>query len=336
MASIVVITFENETEAVKARQALRRVQDQENLGLQDAVTIVKQQDGKIKVKDETGKDVVLGAISGSFLGLVIGGFFFPIAGLVLGAIGGGFLGKQMGMGIDKKFIKEVEEQLQPGNSAIFLVVQEIHLNYVIAVFKPFEGKIYYTSLPEDAELSLREALSHRIGEMDNQMIALGFEGQATAENMLEQVGSWQKQGIITLDDAVVASRGQEAKVDLHQTKTLTRKYAVGGGGIGLLAGLLLGGPIGGLVAGAALGATAGKRKDIGIDDHVIKEVSDELRPDTSMLFLLGKSVKPEQLRQKLSELDASVVATSLSDEQQGKIKELLELNDPKDTSGSSN
>jgi len=331
MSSIVVIIFGNETEAVKARQALRQAQNQGYLGLEDAVTIVKDQDGKIKVKDETDKGVVLGVISGSLLGLVIGGFLFPITSLVLGAIGGGLVGKQIGMGIDKKFINEVGEHLQPGNSAIFLVIQEAHLDYIIGVFRPYEGEVYHTSLPADTEASLRKVLSQRIGELDNQMIALGFEGQATAEKMLGQVQTWQERGIIKLDDVVVASRGQEAKVDIHQTRTLTGKYAVRGGGLGLLAGLLLGGPVGGLVAGAAAGAIAGKRKDIGIDDHLIKEVSDELRPDTSILFLLGKSVDSKRLGQELSSLDASVITTSLSEVQQDRLKQLLEQNDPKDT-----
>ncbi len=124
MSYIVVITFDDETEAVQARQSLREAQKHGYLELGDAVTIVKQQDGKVKVKDELDKGVALGAIGGSFLGLLISGIFFPITGLVLGALGGGLVGKMIGMGVDKKFIKEVSEALQPGTSAIFLVVRE--------------------------------------------------------------------------------------------------------------------------------------------------------------------------------------------------------------------
>ena len=323
MSYIVVITFDDETEAVKARQSLREAQEHGYVELGDAVTIVKQQDGKVKIKDEIDKGVALGALGGSFLGLLISGIFFPITGLVLGALGGGLVGKMIGMGVDKKFIKEVSEALQPGNSAIFLVLQEGYLDYVIASFEPYQGTIYHTSLPEEAEQSLRQSLEKRVGHRDNQMIALGFEGTVTAEEMLDEALSWQDRGIIKLEDAVVASRGYEPRVSIRQTKTLTGKYALKGGGLGLLAGLLLGGPVGGLVVGAAAGAIAGKRKDIGIDDQMIKEVSDELRPDTSVLFLMGKSLDPKRLSAELSKLDATMVTTSLTNEQQDDLMQLL-------------
>jgi uncharacterized membrane protein len=324
MAYIVVVTFDDETEAVKARQSLHEAQKHGYLELGDAVTVVKQPDGKVKVKDEFDKAVSLGAISGGFLGLLISSFFFPIMGLVLGAIGGGLVGKTIGMGVDKKFIEEVSEALQPGTSAIFLVVRGEYLNYMIASFEPYQGKIYHTSLPVDAEESLRAVLSERVGQLDNQMIALGFEGQIAANEVLDKAVSWQDHGIIKLEDAVVASRGYDDRVSIHQTKTLTGKYALKGGGIGLLAGLLLGGPVGGLVVGAAAGAVTGKRKDIGIDDHIIKDVSNELRPDTSVLFLMGKSLDPKRLNAELRALDALVITTSLSEEQHADLKKLLE------------
>ncbi len=323
MSYIVVITFEDETEAAKARQSLGEAQKHGYLELGDAVTVVKQPDGKVRVKDEFDKAVALGAISGGFLGLLISSFFFPIMGLVLGAIGGGLVGKTIGMGVDKKFIEEVSEALQPGTSAIFLVVRGEYLSYMIGSFDPYQGKIYHSSLPVDAEESLRQVLSKRIGQLDHEMIALGFESQVTANEALEKAMSWQDRGIIKLEDAVVASRGYDDRVSIHQTKTLTGQYALKGGGIGLLAGLLLGGPVGGLVVGAAAGAVTGKRKDIGIDDHIIKEVSNELRPDTSVLFLLGKSLDPKRLHVELSALDAAMITTSLSEEQQDNLMHLL-------------
>ncbi len=65
--------------------------------------------------------------------------------------------------------------------------------------------------------------------------------------MLDKAISWQNLGTIKLGDAVVASRGDNGRVSIHQTKTLTGQYALKGGGIGLLAGLLLGGPVVSLV-----------------------------------------------------------------------------------------
>jgi len=64
----------------------------------------------------------------------------------------------------------------------------------------------------------------------------------------------------------------------------------------------------------------------GNNDQIIKDVSDELRPDTSVLFLLGKSLDPRRLRAELSALDTAVITTSLSEEQRAYLYELLEGN----------
>ena len=324
MANIVVITFEDETEACKAREALRKVHKEGHLELVDMVTVAKSTEGKIKVKHALDQDALVGAVFGSLIGFLIAGIFFPITGIVLGAIGGGVLGKMNGNGVDRRFINEVSDSLKPGNSAIFIVIKDLFLSDLIVTLKPFQGKIYHTSLPKETEDVLGDILSQRIGQIDSQLIALGFEGQTTADEMIDQALDWQARGMVNLDDVVVASRGQDNKVKIRQTKTQTAKTALKGGGIGLLAGILLGGPVGGLVVGAAAGAIAGKAKDIGIDDHIIKEVSDELRPDTSILFLLGNSPDPQRFFKELHTLDASIVTTSLSAEQRENLKKLLE------------
>jgi uncharacterized membrane protein len=166
-------------------------------------------------------------------------------------------------------------------------------------------------------------LAHRIEPQADQMIALGFEGEATAGEMLNRALDWHDRALIKLEDAVVVSRGQDTHVKIHQTKTLTGKYALKGGGIGFLAGLLIGGPVGGMIAGAAAGAIAGKRKDIGIDDHIIKEAGDDLRPDSSILFLMGKTLNANRLSEELNGLNAVVVTSTLSEERQSSLMQLL-------------
>ena len=83
-------------------------------------------------------------------------------------------------------------------------------------------------------------------------------------------------GLITIEDAVIASRGVGQNVEIKQTQSVTGKYTLRGSGIGLLAGFLLGGPIGGLIGGTAVGAISGALKDIGIDDKFIREASEML------------------------------------------------------------
>ena len=108
--------------------------------------------------------------------------------------------------------------------------------------------------------------------MASNLVVLAFEGEHTAENMLVNFRLMEEEGLLEMEDVVLASRGQGTHVEVKQTHSDTGKFTLRGGGIGLAAGLLLGGPIGGLVAGTVVGAIAGALKDYGIDDHFIDEL----------------------------------------------------------------
>lgn len=159
--------------------------------------------------------------------------------------------------------------------------------------------------------------------MESNIVVLGFEGESTAEGMLSNIMEMQERGLVTIEDAVVATRGPGTNVEVKQTRSVTGKYAVRGTGAGLLAGLLLGGPIGGLVAGAAIGAITGALKDQGIDDKFINEVSQALRPNSSALFLMGKAEDPEKFYEEMRPFKAIVATTTLSEEKEKRLKEAL-------------
>jgi uncharacterized membrane protein len=159
--------------------------------------------------------------------------------------------------------------------------------------------------------------------MDSNIIVLRFEGESQAENMLSIFGDMQDKGIVTLEDAVIATRGPGDNIEIKQSHSVTGKYALRGSGIGLLAGLLLGGPVGGLVGGTVVGAVAGALKDVGIDDRFISETSEMLTPGSSALFLMGKADDPDKLLAELKPFKALVATTSLSEEQENRLKRTL-------------
>lgn len=158
MSQVIVITFEDAEQAGKVRQSLRKLEADGQLQLDDAVVLVKDADGKLHAKDEMDRSVKIGAVGGSLLGVLIGGILFPFAGLLLGAAGGALLGKAVSGGIDKKFIKEVKEGMQPGSSAIFVVVREAYGEVAVATMRQYHGQIYHTSLDAETEEALRQAL----------------------------------------------------------------------------------------------------------------------------------------------------------------------------------
>jgi uncharacterized membrane protein len=132
------------------------------LSLDDSAVVVKDEEGKVHVKNELDRGVKIGTVGGGLLGLLLAGIFFPITGLVVGALAGALVGASAKIGIDQKFVKEVGEDLQPGTSALFFIVREANPEVAVAALKPYKGTVRHTSFPSEAEEELRRILSKRI------------------------------------------------------------------------------------------------------------------------------------------------------------------------------
>lgn len=162
MSYLVVVTFDNEEEAAKVRETIKVGEREGFINLDDSAVVVRDQEGKYHVKDEVDRGVKVGALGGGALGLLIGGLLFPIGGLILGALGGAAVGKLLDKGIDKNFINEVKESMDPSSSAIFFIFREDRPDAAIAAFRPYKGKIYYTNFSDEDEKSLRGELKDRL------------------------------------------------------------------------------------------------------------------------------------------------------------------------------
>jgi uncharacterized membrane protein len=161
MSHLIVLTFDDTVQAGEAYDAVKKAKSEGYLKLDDAAVIVKQESGKVEVKNQLDVGVKWGAVGGGMLGLLLASVFFPLAGLAIGAIGGALVGKSLDLGVDKKFVKEVTETLKPGSSALFLLVGEANPDVAVGILRPFQGSIYQTSLPTEAVEALQEALKSK-------------------------------------------------------------------------------------------------------------------------------------------------------------------------------
>jgi uncharacterized membrane protein len=157
--ALVVFTFDEENEARGALEALRNLEKAGRLKIDDSAVIRRGEDGKVHVDNKIDSSVKSGAAIGGMLGLIIGGLLFPIGGLILGAAGGAAFGKMMETGVDKKFVEDVSNSLQPGSSALFVTSSGGDPAAVVAALRPFKGTVYHTNLSSEAEQSLRSALA---------------------------------------------------------------------------------------------------------------------------------------------------------------------------------
>ena len=127
MSDLVVFTYQNEEKAAEVLAEIATLK-QENvqkalIQIEDAAVAVKDEDGKVKVK-QTLESVVKGGriMSGGFWGLLIGFLFGgPLLGALLGVGLYSLLGRKIDIGIDNALIDDLSNQLEVGNSALFLL-----------------------------------------------------------------------------------------------------------------------------------------------------------------------------------------------------------------------
>src|SRR6476469_457055 len=105
----------------------------------------------------------------------------------------------------------------------------------------------------------------------NNLIVIGFQNQVDAFELRAALAKLQSQYLIEMEDAVVVTRDEKGKVQLHQPMNLTTAGAVGGAFWGMLIGMLFLNPLLGAAIGAGSGAISGKFADIGINDSFMKE-----------------------------------------------------------------
>jgi uncharacterized membrane protein len=159
MSTLVVIGYDDEFKAQEVRLKLRKLQKDYLIDLEDAVVAVKDAKGKIKLHQAINLTAA-GAIGGGFWGSLIGLIFLnPLLGAAVGATAGAVSGALADVGIDDKFMKELASNMNPGSSALFVLVRKATPDKVLAELEGSGGKVLKTSLSHDDEAKLQAALS---------------------------------------------------------------------------------------------------------------------------------------------------------------------------------
>jgi len=159
MSTLVAIGYPDEATAAAAAEVAQSLQ--KDLILEaDAIAVVRRdKEGKYQVTT-SHHPVGKGATWGMFWGLLFGILFFiPVFGMAVGAGLGALMGKVEKTGIDKEFQENVREMLQPGTSALFLVIQKVTPDKAIAALSEFGGTVLKSSLSKKAEEELQAELA---------------------------------------------------------------------------------------------------------------------------------------------------------------------------------
>lgn len=158
MSTLVAIAYPDAQTAERVRGELIQATKEHLIQLEDAVVVVHQPDGKIKLHQAmstTGVGAASGALWGGLIGLI---FLAPLLGMAIGAGSGALAGKVTDTGVNDNFMKELGNRLPPGGAALIALGRSDAPGRVIERVKPYGGEVIQTSLDEDGEARLREAL----------------------------------------------------------------------------------------------------------------------------------------------------------------------------------
>jgi uncharacterized membrane protein len=157
MSQLVVITFDDVEQAGQALKSLRQVEKAGQIKINDTAVVVKDSEGRVHTRNELSGATETGAVVGGVIGAMVT-FFFPPAGAALGAAGGAAVGALLNEGVDGNFVREVQEDLKPGSSALFVVARDGNFGAAVSALEPFKGTLRQTNVDTDTETELRRAL----------------------------------------------------------------------------------------------------------------------------------------------------------------------------------
>ena len=158
MADLIAIGYPDEATAEAAAEEARRLARDLIIEPDAIAAIVRDKEGSYHVHTQHHA-VGAGATWGMFWGLLFGLLFFiPVFGMAVGAGMGALMGKITKSGINREFQDQVRGMLQPGTSALFLMVEKVTPDKALDALSKYGGTVLKTSLSKEDEAEIQEAL----------------------------------------------------------------------------------------------------------------------------------------------------------------------------------
>jgi uncharacterized membrane protein len=160
VATIVAIAYPDQGTAEQARATVFGLEEELVLRVEQVALISRDADGRYHVHtSHDGIPTASGAIWGGFWGLLLGALFvIPLAGWAIGAGVGARLGFLHEKGIGEDFQQQLRDRLQPGTSALFMVIEQADPDKAIAALQHYGGTVIKTTLSDADTKKLQEAL----------------------------------------------------------------------------------------------------------------------------------------------------------------------------------
>jgi uncharacterized membrane protein len=161
--TLVGISFPDLFRAQEFLTALQRLASKKSLVLEDAVVVMKDEDGKTVVREtidpQPGRTALSGGVWTGLFGLILGGPVGWAAGTAIGAGAGALTAKVVDLGISDEWVNWFREAVQPDTATVAMLASEIVEDALVAEVRRFAGaELVYANFDDDMLARVRDAL----------------------------------------------------------------------------------------------------------------------------------------------------------------------------------
>ena len=155
-----IITFDNDVKAKDALDDLEQAIKEGTFDVVDAAVIIRDEKGEIEISEtsdpSTKRGALVGGVIGGFLGL-IGGPAGVGIGAAAGAALAGYATSKMDLGIPDDELESIADSLQPGTSAMVVIVNDAWVETLLAKLSTYNGNIKQQKLSDEAAAQLLDS-----------------------------------------------------------------------------------------------------------------------------------------------------------------------------------
>ena len=160
MSDLIAIAYPDQATVERARENLRKGVTDGVVEVEDAVVMIRDEDGTLEVRQGStgvGGATASGAISGGLIGYLL---MAPLFGIAVGALAGGAIWKSMfgDAGVAEDFVKELSDNLKPGHAALIFLARNFDPEKALPRVTE-HGHVIQTSLSGQVEAQLADALA---------------------------------------------------------------------------------------------------------------------------------------------------------------------------------
>lgn len=141
--TLVGISFPDTYRAQEFLSAVTRLKANGSLVLEDAVIVVKDDDGKTVVREtidpQPGRSALSGGMWTGLFGLLLGGPVGWAAGAAIGAGAGALTAKVVDLGISDEWVGWFRDAVKPGTATVAVLASEIVEDHLVAEVHRFAG-----------------------------------------------------------------------------------------------------------------------------------------------------------------------------------------------------